>query len=502
MPCFRHVVVLTAASLLLSPGPGLRAAGAVMDYDLALRQATQVLRDGQPVAAESLFRTMLVRYPGNPEILAGLVDSLCRQSRYAEGLAAASAGAAAGHAELERQRHRCEFQSRLTAAQAQPAREADLVSLRALHEDWADDPYTTGWLYARALEAQGQRDQAEALYGKLAARYPADGDFARQRDRLQAARQAVTARASLDESLRQVRAREAERGFLAAAAMLADLRSRFPDEPGLAVREVANLAAGNDGPRARAAYARLDSSGQQAAQAAMGGSLDALYPDSLTVSVGGARYDRDSPDDAVQSVSWTRARQGRAITLAAERQQRFAQSSSSFAATLDTRLAPGYDGAFSASWSPQGRFLPEYSVAADVGRYTGAGRAYVAVRHLSFENSSATLIAPGFLWEASERFRLDTRVYWVPRSDSWSVVVAPQWFTTGGHRTTLTMSGGMASEQLDIAGGTLRASTYSGRLAQRWRLGARWSVGGDLFHEHRSGLYNRSGANLQAVYSW
>ena len=284
--------------------------------------------------------------------------------------------------------------------------------------------------------------------------------------------------------------------------MLADLRNRFPDEPALAVREVANLAAGHDGPRARAAYARLDSSGQRAAQAAMGGSLDALYPDSVTFSAGGARYDRDSPDDSVQSVAWTRARQGHAITLAAERQQRFAQSSSSFAATLDTRLAPGYDGAFSVSWSPQGRFLPEYSVAADVGHYMGAGRAYVAVRHLSFENSSATLVAPGFLWEASERFRLDTRVYWVPRSDSWSVVLAPQWFTVAGHRTTLTLSGGMASEQLDIAGGTLRASTYSVRLGQRWRLGARWSVGGDAFHEHRSGLYNRSGANVQAVYSW
>ena len=502
MPHFRHRVALAAASLLLVPGSGPRAAAAVMDYDVALRQATQILRDGQPVAAESLYRSLLARYPGNPEVLAGLLDSLCRQSRYAEGLAAATAGVAAGNAELERQRHRCDFLSRLTAVQAQPAREVDLASVRALHEDWPDDPYTTGWLYARALEAQGQSDQAEALYGKLAERHPADSDFARQRDRLQSTRRAVTGRASLNEFLLQVRALEVDRDFLAAAAMLADLRSRFPDEPGLAVGEVTNLARGNDGPRARAAYARLDSSGQQAAQAAMGGSLDALYPDSLTVSAGGARYDRESPDDSMQSVSWTRARQGHAITLAAERQQRFAQSSSSFAATLDTRLAPGYDGAFSVSWSPQGRFLPEYSVAADVGHYTGAGRAYVAVRHLSFENSSATLIAPGFLWEAGERFRLDTRMYWVPRSDSWSVVVAPQWFTTGGHRTTLTMSGGMASEQLDIAGGTLRASTYSVRLSQRWRLGARWSLGGDIFYEHRSGLYNRSGANLLAVYSW
>ncbi|MEY4933610.1 MAG: Tetratricopeptide repeat, partial [Pseudomonadota bacterium] len=213
MSYFRHLVVLTAASLLLAAGPGLRAAEAVMDYDVALQQATQVLRGGQPVAAESLFRAVLARYPGNPEVFAGLVDSLCRQSRYAEGLAAASAGAVSGNAELERQRHRCEFQSRLTAAQSQPAREADLASLRALHEEWADDPYTTGWLYARALEAQGQRDQAEALYGKLAERYPADGDFARQRDRLQSARQAASIRASLDDALREVSALEAKRDF-------------------------------------------------------------------------------------------------------------------------------------------------------------------------------------------------------------------------------------------------------------------------------------------------
>lgn len=503
MPDFRVLAAWMAVGLLLLPGSGPRAAETAVSYESALLQAQQALQRGQAAAAEPLFRTLLGRYPGNPEVLAGLVDSLCRQSRYEEGLAAAaSTRDAIGNAELERQRHRCDFAARLAAVRSQPAREADLQALRALHEDWPDDPYATGWLYARALEAQGKADLAEALYDKLAARYPADGDLARQRDRLQAARKAVEAHTALNESLRAVSALEGQRDFLAAAAMLAELRARYPQEAALAIREVADLAAGHDGPRARAAYARLDSDGQSAAQAAMGGSLDALYPDSLTASVGGARYDRDSPDDSLQSVSWTRARQGHALTLAAEHQQRFAQSASSFSATLDTRLAPGYDGAFSVSWSPQGRFLPEYSVAADVGRYTGAGRAYVTVRHLSFENTSATLFAPGFLWEASERFRLDTRVYWVPRSDSWSVVVTPQWFTTSGHRTAVTLSSGMASEQLDIAGGTLRASTYSVRLAQRWRLGTRWSVGGDVFHEHRSGLYNRSGATLRAVYSW
>jgi YaiO family outer membrane protein len=503
MPDLRTLMAWIAVSLFLAPRPGLRAAEPVTSYESAVLQAQQALQRGQSASAEPLFRTLLTRYPGNPEVLAGLVDSLCRQERYAEGLAAAALVSAGGTtAELERQRHRCEFLSRVADAGARPSSEANLESLRVLHEDWPDDPYTTGWLYARALEAQGHPDRAEVLYGRLAERYPADGDFARQRDRLQAARQLVESRASLNDSLRQVNALEADRNFLAAAAMLASLRSRFPDEQGLAVREVADLAAGHDGPRARAAYARLDGSGQQSAKAAMGGSLDALYPDSLTASVGGARYDRDSTDDSLQSLAWTRARQGHAITLAAERQQRFGQSSSSFAATLDTRLSAGYDGAFTLSWSPQGRFLPEYSVSADVGHYTGAGRAYVAVRQLSFENTSATLIAPGFLWEASERFRLDTRVYWVPRSDSWSVLVAPQWFTTGGHRTTLTISGGMASEQLDIVGGTLRASTYSVRLAQRWRLGNRWAVGGDVFHEHRAGLYNRTGATLQAVCSW
>jgi YaiO family outer membrane protein len=428
MPDFRATAAWMAVCLALVPFPVLSAAEPVLSYESALRQAQQSLHRDQPAAAEPLFRTMLERFPGNPEVLAGLVDSLCRQARYAEGLAVAGTiRDPASSVELERQRHRCDFEARLAAARAQPAREADLATLRALHEDWPDDPYTTGWLYARALEAQGLSEPAEALYDKLAARYPADGDFARQGDRLR-----------LDRKARETQA-----------------------------------AASN-----------------------------ARYPNRLTASVGGARYDRDSPDDSVQALSWTRSSQGRALTLAAEHQQRFGQSSSSLSATLDTRLAPGYDGAFSVSWSPQGRFLPEYSVGADIGRYTGAGRAYLAIRHLSFENSSATLLAPGFLWETSERFRLDTRVYWVPRSDSWSVVVAPQWSTTGGHRTTLTLSGGMASEQLDIAGGTLRASTYSVRLAQRWRVANRWAVGGDVFHEHRSGLYNRSGATLQAVYSW
>lgn len=428
MPDFRAPAAWMAVCLLLVPFPGLHAAEPVLSYESALQQAEQSLQRDEPAAAEPLFRTLLQRFPGNPEVLAGLVDSLCRQSRYAEGLAAAATVRdSAGSAELERQRHRCDFEARLAVAKAQPAREADLAVLRALHEDWPDDQYTTGWLYARALEAQGQPDLAETLYDKLAARYPADGDFVRQSDRLRAARKSRETQAATN---------------------------------------------------------------------------DARFPNRLTASVGGARYDRDSPDDSLQAISWTRSGQGHALTLAAEHQQRFAQSASSLSATLDTRLAPGYDGAFSVSWSPQGRFLPEYSVGADIGRYTGAGRAYLAVRHLSFENSSATLIAPGFLWEASERFRLDTRVYWVPLSDSWSVVVAPQWVTTGGHRTTLTLSGGMASEQLDIAGGTLRASTYSVRLAQRWRLGNRWAVGGDVFHEHRSGLYNRSGATLQAVYSW
>lgn len=503
MPDLRTLVTLVAASLFIAPRPGLLAAEPAVNYDSALRQATQALQGGQPVAAESSFRALLNRFPGNPEVMAGLVDSLCRQSRYAEGLAAADTiRGAAGNAELERQRHRCDFGARLTAAQSQKAGDANLEALRSLHEEWPDDPYTTGWLYARALEAQDRPDQAAALYGRLAARYPADGDFARQRDRLQSARKILETRAATSDALRQVAALEADRNFLEAAALLADLRSRLPDEPALAVREVADLAAGHDGPRARATYAKLDSNAQLAAQAALGGTLDALYPDQVTASVGGARYDRNSPDDSLQAISWTRARQGHALTLAAERQRRFSQSASSLSATLDTRLAPSYDGAFSVSWSPEGRFLPKYSVSADVGHYTGAGRAYLVVRHLSFESSSATLLAPGFLWEASERFRLDTRLYWVPASDAWSLMVAPQWFTTGGHRTTLTLSGGMASEELGVVGGTLRASTYSIRLAQRWRLGPRWALGGDVFHEHRTDLYSRSGASLQAVYSW
>lgn len=428
MAYFHPLVALTAASLLFAPGSGPRAAEAAMDYDSALGQATRVLQGGQPVAAEPLFRALLARYPGNPEVLAGLVDSLCRQSRYGEGLAAA-ASAAAGNAELERQRHRCDFKARLAAFQSQPSRTASLADLRTLHEDWPDDPYTTGWLYARALEAQGRPGEAEALYGRLAERYPADGDFARQRDRLQSARSLAGARA--------------------------------PTSP-----------------------------------------FRSAYRNQAMASVGGARYDRDSPDDAVQSLSVSHSGQGYALTLGADHQQRFGQSSSAFSATLDTRLAPSYDGAFSASLSPEGRFLPEYSVAADIGRYIGAGRAYVAVRHLSFENSSATVVSPGFLWEARDRMRLDTRVYWVPTSDSWSVMVTPQWVSPRGHRTMATVSAGMASEQLDVVGGTLRASTYSVRLGQRWRVSPQWAVGGEIFHEHRSGLYNRSGASLQAVYSW
>jgi hypothetical protein len=60
----------------------------------------------------------------------------------------------------------------------------------------------------------------------------------------------------------------------------------------------------------------------------------------------------------------------------------------------------------------------------------------------------------------------------------------------------------MMGENLGTSGDILRAATQSLRLDGTWRLGARLGLTAAAFSEHRSGLYDRSGAQLGLAWWW
>jgi YaiO family outer membrane protein len=127
---------------------------------------------------------------------------------------------------------------------------------------------------------------------------------------------------------------------------------------------------------------------------------------------------------------------------------------------------------------------------------------YLTLQQLDFAHSSAFVVAPGFTLHPGETWSLDSRIYYVPGTHAHSFMLAPQWLDGRGNRVRLTLAAGMMGENLGTSGDILRAATQSLRLDGTWRLGARLGLTAAAFSEHRTGLYDRSGAQLGLAWWW
>jgi YaiO family outer membrane protein len=497
------VLALEAAHRLRLAGDAegaIAAAQALYDadrspYDAGLLIAQTEFERGDIASAQRLYETLAARFPSDADL-----------ARWADRLALRQSVDAA------------------RAALAANDTDRALVLLQTAYDAHPDSD-EAGSLLATALAAHGQLQDAAAVAAALSRRFPDDPELSRQHTRfverltLRDAEALLGAgRASAALELLQplytsgtdryaagvllARAHVILRQHTQAAAVYGALAARYPEDQDLATLQIAELVAAREAPAARTLYASLDEPARRGARQALGGTLRPLYPDSLTVTAGAANSSAPYPADSTLGIVVSHRLPRGALTFSAERDARFGTRASAYAVQYGFGLAQGMEGYVGGSVSPQHRFLAQHSFELGIGRYLPSGHAYLGLRHLDFGSSQATIVAPGYAFDAGTRLSIDTRLYWVPDTGAYSMMLAPQWTDSRGNRTTLTLTAGMASEQLGIAGGVLRAPSHSARFAQTWLLGDRFGLGGELFYEYRAGLYDRRGAALNAVYRW
>jgi YaiO family outer membrane protein len=444
LPARRTCLVL--ATLLVAQA----AHAATPDFDAAIREAQGLLRSGQAQLARSQLEALLGDFPRNPEALALLAAS-CEatgQLERAAGLYDELLQQQPGDPELQR--------SHVRVATAMALAEA-----RRLRD---------------AGDMQGALKSAQALLDAGRARY--------------------------DAGLLAARAHAMLRQHREAAALYGELAQHYPEDPELPAMQVRALVDAREPQAARAVYDRLGKGAQALATQALGGSNAALYTNSINFYGLAAASTAPIPQDqAMGALLAQRVARG-TLTLFAETDHRFGANAQQYGGGYEFPIAPAWGAWFTASTSPQRSFLPGTAVAASVNRSTARTMTYLTLQQLAYATSSAFVLAPGLTLAPGETWSLDARIYYVPGTHAHSLMLAPQWLDARGNRIRLTLAAGMLGENLGVSGGVLRAPSQSVRLDGTWRLGARLGVNAGAFHEHRQGLYDRSGLQLGLAWWW
>lgn len=426
------------------------ALAAAPDFDAAIRDAQTLLRAGQALEARGRLEALLGDYPDNPEALALLGAS-------------------------------CE-------ATGEPGRAAALYD-QALRQQ----PGNEDWQRARArvtttlalTEARRLRDAGDAAGALRVAQTLLQGD-----------------RARYDAGLLAARAYSSLRQHREAAAQYGELAQRYPEDPELPALQIKALVDAREPQAARAVYDRLDGAARTLATQALGGSNAALYTNSLSVYGLAASSTSPIPSDQSWGALLAQRVARGTLTLFAEADHRFGEQAQQYGVGYEFPVAPAWGAWLTASASPQRSFLPASALAASLNRSTARTMSYLTVQQLDYAHSSAFVLAPGVTLAPGETWSLDTRFYYVPGTHAYSLLLAPQWLDDHGNRLRLTLAAGMLGENLGVSGGVLRAPSQSLRLDSTWRLSARLGLNAAAFHEHRKGLYDRSGVQLGLAWWW
>jgi len=427
-----------------------RACAAGPDYEAGIGTVTGLLRAGQPAQAEAALLALESGYPDNPEVEGLLVSAYEAQGKLPEAAA---------------------------LADAMLSRWPDLPGLRAQRErigtalDLAE---------VQRLRAGGQlqaaRAGAQSLYDSGRAGYEAGLLLAQLH-------------AALREPAR-------------AAAVYAQLARRYPQDPELAVSRVRALIDAREPQAARLEYEALPASTRALADRTLGDARTALYYNSLTAWGLGASSSSPYPSDTGAGLLLAERVARGTLTLSAETDHRFGEQAQQYGAGYEFPL-PGTWGAYvGGTFSPQRTFLASSAFTLTVDRSWSRAMGYLTLTQLDFAHSSAFVVAPGATLYGAGNWSLDGRLYWVPSTHAHSLMLAPQWRDARGDRVRLTLSAGMAGEDLGIAGGTLRSPGQSVRIDGTWRASLHWGINAAAFHEHRERLYDRSGATLGATAWW
>lgn len=477
---------LRLAEPLLDRGPDPYRAGLT-----AARALRDLHRDAD---AARLYRELSRRYPRDPEL-----PRLARELEAARTLDRADAAMRAGDA--------------IAAVRlAQPVVESGVATYRA------------GWLLVHALLANHWKARALAVLDSLARAYPADAEIARQRRslgaelRLDAADTALragdTGRAIAlaqpvveagDDPYRAGwllgRALERAGSTARAEAVFAGLARRYPADPELALQPVLLLARMHDAPRAHEAFIALPAAGRAAALRELGDAARWVYPDSLSAGLTRATSSGAMPGDDDAWLLYSHTGSQGTLALGLERAHRFGQQAHAASIDLYRGLGDGYGLQLGIGASPEQSFLASRSVTAGLTRDFPGFSLESSVRWLEFSNSRATVLYGGVSWQASAPLRMRAGLYLSPTHGTYSVLLAPSWRDPWGHAFA-SLSAGNEADQVGVQGALQRIPGYTLRVGHSWALRPDLALSADVFREHRSGLYDRSGIDLSLTRRW
>ena len=387
------------------------------------------------------------------------------------------------------------------------------------------DRYRVGLILAKVYLAKGQVGRAAEIYKHLARRYPMDPDLTRQYTHLNADMTLTEAQADLrkgnwqDAMARSIplyehgpyRLRAGEifaRSYVAAgsreqaAVVYMALEKDYPDNVSLRAAAIWNLLYAYHNDSALRAYNAVPKNDKPTVLHALGGSIAPLYTNYVMLFGGMATSTRGYPNDNRVGIAVNKSFKDGALYLSASKEARFGEHATEISGVYYFGLRDGYSGYVGASFSPENNFLAHYGVVLGLTKSIGSVEIYGSVRQLAFSNIDATVLSGGARYYFRNPLSIGFTTFYVPQTDAYSIMLSPIWNTGEDNKIYMNLSAGMAGEDLGSNRGILKTPSATIVLGDSIRLDAHISVGGEVFHEYRKALYNRSGGLAFVRYWW
>lgn len=151
--------------------------------------------------------------------------------------------------------------------------------------------------------------------------------------------------------------------------------------------------------------------------------------------------------------------------------------------------------------SPDAQFLAKTTFRGEMTWATGGREYSLGYTRMNFSNNGVNVIVLGILGYPGPELSLNERLYVVPEKGTFSLLSTINYEPNHRLRGYYSLGLGTASEKVE-RNAVDRHFTVTNRLGIEYRPVASFSGGGELFHEFRSGLYNRYGIQFFVRYWW
>lgn len=422
--------------------PTLSATRQVLDYDSGLAVVRQSIREGSFPQAEVQLRSLLSRYPRNPELMLLLAKVLFWQNKYEE--------AKTTYTEL------LLFQD--DESLRQELAKVELAEI--LHK-------------ADLCIKKGRTKDAEALLLGL---------FSSGKERYESGYRL---------GILYIKERE----YGKALETFYALRLLFPNDLGFAALYLETLLLSGDIAAAKRELKAFPPETQAHLETKREDLFYRIKRNFLKIGVASFQYGRDRPAERELRLDLAQ-RVGRVpLVLSLARVRRFGL----FDRQLGLEIYSPF-GEKTKNWgylwlavSPDAVFLPKVAFGGEISMGLRGADLSLGFRRLMFSNHAVDLVIPGATIYFPKGFSLNEKVYLVPQHGSASLLSTVHYEPNHKIRMFLSMLTGNVSERLASREDVKEIRTFATRMGLEYRLHPVASLGIEAFREERKNLYRQRG---------